>query len=321
MHTAPAPGASRFHAIGATNRIHVTDPRVLHEATMVAEDYVSELDAAVSRFRDDSEVSRLAARARREDAWCFGSPLFVDHLRAGLRAARLTDGLVDFTVGSALVASGYDADMDEVRARATWSTPTTRVGVPGWRRVTLDEATGRISTPQGTLIDLGSVAKAHAADVIARRLADRLPGGFLVNLGGDIAVSGAAPRGGWRVGVEAADGVVRQVISVVDQGVATSSTQLRTWATADGTAHHIIDPRTGRTAETVWAHVTCVAVNAFEANTASTAALVLGEDAPGWLSAHGLAARLDRVDGSTTLTPGWPDPSDVADSDPGTEAI
>ena len=89
----------------------------------------------------------------------------------------------------------------------------------------------------------------------------------------------------------------------------TSSTQLRTWVTSTGGAHHIIDPRSGRTAVPTWAHVTCVAVTALEANTASTAAIVLGEDAVAWLSSHGVAARLERPDGSVVCTAGWPEPA------------
>jgi thiamine biosynthesis lipoprotein len=192
--------------------------------------------------------------------------------------------------------------------------------VVGWQRLTLDDRTNRLSTPQGVLIDLGATAKAHAADTIAALLAERLPGGFLVNLGGDIAISGPIPDGGWRIGVETADGRIRQVVASNGQAIATSSTQLRTWTAADGaTRHHIVDPRTGRTAPSPWAQVTCVAATALEANTASTAAVVLGDDAPGWLEAHGIPARLDHVDGSVTSTPGWPAPTPADHDAPRTD--
>ena len=108
--------------------------------------------------------------------------------------------------------------------------------------------------------------------------------------------------------VEAADGGLRQVVAITDQGIATSSTQLRRWRTDAGTVHHIVDPRTGRTAPAVWAHVTCVAATALEANTASTASIVLGEDAPAWLNHNRVAARLERPDGTVVLTSDWPMP-------------
>jgi thiamine biosynthesis lipoprotein len=164
------------------------------------------------------------------------------------------------------------------------------------------------------VLDFGASAKAHAADRIAHLLAGRLEGGFLVNLGGDIAVSGDPPDGGWRVGVEGDDGGVRQVVAITDQGVATSSTQRRQWTTGNGSAHHIVDPRTGATAPAVWAQVTCIAASALEANTASTAAIVLGEAAPAWLDRNGVAARLDRADGAVVFAAAWPRP-DVDDTD------
>lgn len=298
--------AANFRAIGTTNEILVTQPEVLTSAVGLAKDYLAQLDKACSRFRPDSEVSRLAARAAETDAFCYGSPLLVDYLHAARHAARISEGIVDFTVGSALIDSGYDQDMDLVRARDGFAGPGASE-VPGWQRVDVSDL-GRISTPKGTVLDFGATAKARAADMIARTLAMRLPGGFLVNLGGDIATAGHFPGDGWKVGIEAADGTVRQVIAVTDQAVATSSTQLRTWSTASGAAHHIIDPRTGRTADQVWGQVTCVASTALEANTASTASLVLGEDAPEWLNASGIAARLERLDGSAVFTGGWPVP-------------
>ena len=316
--------AVTFPAIGTTNAILVTDPRTLPEATRYAKAHLAELARAASRFRPDSEVSLLAARsADAPDATVTAqiSPLFVDYLRAARHAARISGGLVDFTVGSAVVASGYDTDMDLVRARCTpYDSSAARGGraaaapdVPGWQRVLLDRR--RLTVPRGTLIDLGATAKAHAADTIARRLAERLPGGYLVNLGGDIATAGDLPEGGWLVGVggrsaaagAAADDTAAQVVALRHQGLTTSSTRLRRWATTTGEAHHIVDPRTGRPAPITWALVSCVGATALEANTASTASIVLGTDAPEWLRRHDIPARLEALDGTVATTPGWPD--------------
>jgi len=300
------PSAASFAAIGTTHRLLATDAGALEDAVGIARGYLDALDRACSRFRPDSEVSRLAVAAATEPATLVGSPMLVDYLEAARFAARISGGLVDFTVGSALISSGYDADLDQVKARAQFRQSVPGV-VAGWQSVEL--AGNRITTPAGVVLDFGATAKAHAADMIARLLALQLPGGFLVNLGGDLATSGRTPDGGWRVGVEAADGSIRQAISITNQAVATSSTQLRTWATTTGQVHHIIDPRTGRTAVSAWSQVTCVAVTALEANTASTAAIVRGEDAVAWLSDNGVAARLERPDGSVVCTTGWPEPA------------
>ncbi|GGM86454.1 FAD:protein FMN transferase [Terrabacter tumescens] len=303
----PAPVATgTFRAIGTSNAVLVTRPEVLPEAVEIAQRHLREVDRAVSRFRPDSEVSLLAARASRAPAEAFASPVFTAYLQAALRVARLTGGLVDPTVGSALVAEGYDGDLDLVRSRAGFH--QVRVaGVPRWHTVHLNVSARRVSVARGTLLDLGASAKAYAADCIADLLAESLPGGFAVNLGGDVAVSGDLPEHGWAIGVEDAVGAVRQVVTSTGQAIATSSTQLRVWDTDDGPRHHIVDPRTGHTAPAVWAQVSCAAATCLEANAASTAAIVLGADAPEWLAQQGVPARLETRDGRVLTTPGWPD--------------
>lgn len=310
MTTAPLPepvlGRASFRAISTTNTILTTDPRAAGPAERIARDYLAELDVAVSRFRPDSEVSLLAARAATGPASAFVSPIFADHLETALRLARVTGGLVDPTVGSAVVASGYDADIEAVRGRRLPTADTRRAAVPGWRAIRFSGATRRVAVPRGTLLDLGATAKAYAADVLAARLLAELPGGFLVDLGGDIAVAGPTPSAGWQIGVEDATGRVLQVVASTATAVATSSTRLRRWSSTTGERHHIIDPRTGLTAPATWAQVSCAAGTAAEANAAATAAIVLGPGAPSWLEAQGVAARLDGRDGTVVTTAGWP---------------
>ena len=148
--------------------------------------------------------------------------------------------------------------------------------VPGWGSVRL-HPDGTVSLPRGTLLDLGASGKAHAADTIAAELVRFLPGGFLVDLGGDVASSGPRPLHGWQLGVEDPDGHMAEVVRMESQAFATSSTRARTWRSEGEERHHIIDPRTGRVAESPWAQVTCAARSALDANAASTAAVVLGE--------------------------------------------
>ena len=309
--------STSFRAIGTTHRIIATDPSAQHAATGLALAHLAELDRAASRFRADSEVSRLAEAARHGAVSAPVSDVLADYVRAALRAASLTDGLVDPTVGSALRAEGYDGDLAVIRSRPLREAPSYAAGpatrVPGWRTVGFDPTTGRLHVAAGTLLDLGASAKAHAADTIAQLLATRLPGGFLVDLGGDLAAGGPPPSGGWRVAVEPTGllpGATAQVVVGHGQAFATSSSLRRTWRTPDGTRHHVIDPRTGRSAVTPWAQVTCAGATALEANAASTAALVLGEDAPAWLEARGVPARLDARDGSLVTVAGWPRPVD-----------
>ena len=90
-------------------------------------------------------------------------------------------------------------------------------------------------------------------------------------------------------------------------GIATSGTTVRRWLAGDVELHHIVDPRTGRPADTPWRTVTVAAGSCVDANVASTAAVVLGEEAPAWLAARGLAARLVRESGALVYTGGWPE--------------
>jgi thiamine biosynthesis lipoprotein len=297
-----------FRTIGTTCSVVATEPDALDDAVATAQGHLRAVDRAVSRFRPDSEVSLLARRARHAPAEAFVSPTFADYLEAALRAARLSGGLVDPTVGSALVAEGYDTDLDAVRARGTFHQSFV-AAVPRWHSVHLNVSARRVAVARGTLLDLGASAKAHAADTIAALLGSTLPGGFVVNLGGDLALGGVLPDDGWAVGIDDATGRTVQVVESTGQAVATSSTQLRTWQADDGAHHHIVDPRTGRSAPVAWAQVSCAAATCLEANAASTAAIVLGVDAPEWLVAQGVPARLDALDGRVVTTPGWPAPA------------
>jgi thiamine biosynthesis lipoprotein len=151
---------------------------------------------------------------------------------------------------------------------------------------------------------------AGSPDQGAARCGAALPGGFLVNLGGDLAVSGPPPREGWQVALDDAtspDSADWPVVSVRSGGLATSSTAVRTWRQGDDELHHIVDPRTGEVAEPLWRAVTVVARTAELANAAATASIVLGRDAPRWLALRGLPARLVSRDGLPVFVGEWPD--------------
>ena len=161
---------------------------------MLAAD-LADLDAACSRFRADSE---LVALDRADGPPVRLSPLLAGAVAVALRAAELTDGDVDPTVGEAIVAAGYDRDFSLVPPDGPALNLAVRA-VPGWRQVHLDPATRTLAMPPGTRLDLGATAKAWAADLAAARITGELGCGVLVGLGGDIAVAGPAPDGGWRI--------------------------------------------------------------------------------------------------------------------------
>jgi thiamine biosynthesis lipoprotein ApbE len=242
------------------------------------------------------------------------SPLLAQAIAAGLRGAQLTDGAVDPTVGTAIKLVGYDADFAQVikdggplRIRAN--------RVAGWRAIRFEAATRCVWIPRGVEIDLGATAKALASDLAAKAAAGVISsGGVLVSLGGDIAVAGDPPAGGWPVQVSEDSGAPiddrEETITINDGGIATSSTTVRRWTRGGVIVHHIIDPATGLPADGPWRTATVAAATCVDANIASTAAIVLGGGALDWLERHGLAARLVGRDGRIVSTSRWPKPAD-----------
>jgi thiamine biosynthesis lipoprotein len=299
-----------FEALGTTAQVSVTDPAALESAVAAVEDELAAIDLACSRFRDDSELTALNRSGGRPfDA----SPLLVEALGVALRAAELTDGDVDPTVGRAMAGLGWDCDFSVLVSRSERERFQV-IPAGGWRSIAIDAATGVVDVPAGVEIDLGATAKAFAADRSAHAASHAAgDAGVLVNLGGDLAVAGTTPDGGWPVLVtddhRSPLDAAGQTVAVRSGGLATSSTTVRRWRAGGREHHHIVDPRTGLPADEVWRTVSVAAVSCVDANTASTAAIVRGREAPTWLERAGLPARLVSLDGSVTRTGDWPEES------------
>lgn len=259
---------------GTVARIVVTDPEALPAATELVRAELDLVDAACSRFREDSEL-RHACRAGGRPVTV--SPLLADLVAAALQAARETGGDVDPTVGAALCGLGYDRDFAALTGHEV--APAVRIfSTPDWRAVRLRDR--ELTVPHGVLLDLGATAKAAAADRIATLVALRLGVGVLVALGGDIATAGPAPDDGWQVLVQDRPGDPECTVRLpAGAALATSSTAGRTWGRPGELLHHILDPRTGRPAPTVWRTVSVAAFSCLRANTLSTAAIVRGHGA------------------------------------------
>ncbi|HVM64696.1 MAG TPA: FAD:protein FMN transferase [Acidimicrobiales bacterium] len=297
--------AARFPALGTTAELVVADAAMMAPGRAVLEAELARVDAACSRFRDDSDLALVNAAA---GEWVAVSTTFLDALDAARRAARLTGGLIDPTVGAAVRRIGYDRDFASVPP--TGAALTVRFSpVPGWQTVEVDRAAGCVRIPRGAALDLGATAKAWCADQAAARAAALAGCGVLVSLGGDIAVAGPAPEGGWPVVIgddhrsPLDDG--GPVVAVFSGGLATSGTSARQWSRGGQVLHHIVDPSTGAPAAPVWRAVTVAAGSCLDANAAATAAVVLGGGAVRWLEGTGLPARLVAVDGEVVTVGGW----------------
>jgi len=297
-----APTAS-WRALGTTVVVLTSDPGELDAAAECVRAVIEQIDRACSRFREDSEISRLNAAG--------GSPrrvsrLFVRATSCALRAAALTNGDVDPTIGCSLRVAGYDRDFAAIRSGG----PVRFRRASGWRCVELDDARSIVRVPAGVELDYGATAKALAADIAASDAAAAGAGGVLVSIGGDIATAGTPPPDGWpvRVADDHAGGAAQpgQTITLRSGGLATSSTTVRRWRRGESDLHHILNPATGRPAAEHWRTVSVAAACCVDANIAATAAIVRGERAPSWLEELALPARLVALDGAVTLTGGWP---------------
>jgi thiamine biosynthesis lipoprotein len=293
-------------AWSCTIRLVVEDDRALRPAAADLHTLLEQVDVAASRFRSDSALSHANAHAGRPVPV---PQLLVSLVDAALRMAAHTDGAVDPTIGRTLAALGYDRDISAVASDgpAVASHPAAR----DWREVRLDRSAGLLTVPAGTALDLGATAKAYTADLAAGILARRYGTAVMVELGGDLAVAGDYPDG-WCIQVAERAGESGQLVLVRDGGLTTSTTAVRGWRRGGRPVHHIVDPRTGAPADGPWRTATIAAGDALHANAASTAAIVLGEQAAAWLDAHGYAARLVAHDGSLRLTAGWPVPLGVS---------
>ncbi|MFP5256496.1 MAG: FAD:protein FMN transferase [Acidimicrobiia bacterium] len=258
--------------------------RGAEEGLVIAQQRLAELEARWSRFRPDSDISRLnRAHGRAVPV----HPETLELLDTARTWWQVTAGRFDPTVADALAAAGYDRDLATGHGPVGTGTPA-----PGPPDLVLDRRASTAWLPEGIRIDLGGIGKGRAADVLAAELGHLDHG--LVDLGGDLRVWGGAPEGhGWPVAVDdLRDGTQLALLGLDDGAVTTSSTLVRRWSDGDRHAHHLIDPRTGRPVDGEVVSVTVVAGHAAPAEVLAKAGIVSGtvEAATALLAEHAVAA-------------------------------
>jgi thiamine biosynthesis lipoprotein len=321
----PASGAGKRALVQRSRRMMGTEvsvqiaaePEQARAAELAADsvlDWLAEVDARLSRFRPDSELSQLN---RSSDTWFGASELTFAAVQRAIAAAQATGGLFDPTLLPQLEALGYDRDFSELVNPGRVDTlpdPTTApdavsVAAHGaWHSVALDSARRRIQLPAGVTLDLGGIAKGWAADVALERFCTPFPGA-LVNVGGDLRLQGGPQPGeAWSIGIRdpqvdrpelalggASQETYRGMLGFSRGGLATSGAVRRWWWRGGERVHHLLDPRTGRpmrlwlgtpdaptdtavaaTSDTQIATVTALAPTAARAEVATKVALLRG---------------------------------------------
>jgi thiamine biosynthesis lipoprotein len=282
-------------------RLVITEPAALAPATADLRALMRRVEQAASRFRPDSELSRANARAGRPVPI---SGLLSRLVAAAVGAAERTGGAVDPTIGGQLRRLGYDRDITQLAGRDLAVPVAVAPGRAAWSTLRLNAERGLLTVPSGTELDLGATAKAQTADWAAAEIAARYGCSVLVELGGDLAIAG--DKADWQVMVAERAGEPGQQITLHSGGLTTSTTTVRRWQAGGQPIHHILDPATGRPAAGPWRTVSVAAGGALQANTCSTAAIVLGSRAVDWLAGQPVAARLVDQGGMVRTIGGWP---------------
>lgn len=276
-----------FRAMGTSINLRVSGvPRVRAERALAeGREFITEFDAALTRFAATSELSRVNASSGES---IHVSPLMGDLIEAATWAAETSGGLVDPTLTPALIRAGYA----ESRAGATPANltlaleeaPARRPARPdpahSWRAIKYDRATRTLRRPPGVLIDSGGVGKGLCADLLARKWSIALGprADFSVDCGGDIRFGPRGNRWG-HVNVENPFSETWLPLAMTGGAVATTSIRNRIWRSEDGTpVHHLIDPSTGRSAWTGVVSITALGPTAVVAETIAKIAFLRGPE-------------------------------------------
>ncbi|HEY2441831.1 MAG TPA: FAD:protein FMN transferase [Streptosporangiaceae bacterium] len=322
--SAPSGGATTggWTALGAPVQLVVTDPARLEKGRAMLTAGLAAADASCNAQRPDSELAALNRQQDPDPASTDStpegpalapvqlSPLLADAIAVALRTARLTGGDVDPTLEATADPAAGASDT----SRPTAPSLAALLGpAPRWHQVHLDPKTRLLRRPAGLRLDLGATARAWAADRCAASLASTLGCGVLVGIGGDIAVAGQVPRGGWRIRVQEATGHPEEpprgrftLVAIRDGGLATASTAARRRRSGADLLQYISDPRTGLPAAPFWRTVSVAAASCTAANAAAATAMIRGRHAPEWLAGLRLPARLVTLDGRVRTVSGWP---------------
>jgi len=261
-----------------------------------------DLERRWSRFIADSELSQLNAHA--------GAPVFVsaetfDLVALAVDAWRATRGYFDPTMLEALMSSGYDRSFEELGGDDVVSSVPVAASIASLDDISLDPRARIIQTPPGVAFDLGGIGKGRAVDLVFEEIQAVGVDGVCVEFGGDLRVGGApVAGGGWPVIV---DDPFRpdsdlMTLGIGEGSVTTSSRLRRSWTTATGISHHLLDPRTLRPSESGVASVTVVSSSAAWGEVHAKAALIAGaSEGRRILDEAGLAALLIEDNGTLTM--------------------
>src|SRR5262245_35501764 len=185
-----------WRAMASEVRLLANDPD--DGATSAVRALIDRLERHWSRFRSDSDVSRLNTACGRPVVVHPDTIALVSAMVAGWRT---TGGLFDPSVLPALVRSGYDRSVE--RPDVGTPLPDGPLTIGGVGDIEIDATASTVRVPRGTVLDPGGIGKGLAADLAVAALLATDARGALVGIGGDLSMAGEpADRAGWPVIIE-----------------------------------------------------------------------------------------------------------------------
>ncbi len=295
-------GQASFQAMGITVSV-IAPLRQITEAERLTRELFEEWEQALSRFRPDSEASRLSAGDGR---YVKLSPLLYRALATALDAARATRGVFDPTLRERMIQIGYDRSFEQLMSQIPPTIYEQPAATGAWRAIRMDDARRMARLPRGVGLDFGGIGKGMAVDAALDELEVVGITPALVNAGGDLAVRGL-PEGEARWTVAAPGKGSAWAVGLERGALATSGVERRRWRQGEIERHHLIDPRTGEPAQSGLWSVTAAASSCAQAEVAAKTALILGEEhGAAFIEEIGLAALLVREDGAWRAAGAWP---------------
>lgn len=260
----------------------------------VIEDILEAINASMSTYRPESEISRFNQFQETGRAFEIGAA-FYEVMNTAHQLHRLTEGAWDGTVDPLIELWGFGRDQKPPALPADRDIKAA-MGRVGFDRIDLTTPDTLIKTADVTL-NLSSIAKGYGVDAVAREIRALGFTDFLVEIGGEVMAAGVRPDGSpWRVGIslprtDAGFEDVYKVIALTDRAFATSG-DYRNFFVLDGQRFsHIIDPRTGYPVTNGIVSASVSAPTCALADGLATALVVMGADA-----GMALVNRLDGVE-------------------------
>lgn len=266
---------------GTTYHINVVLPEGKERLQTLAQGIQNELeqvDAAMSTWKDDSELSRLNQKPDQSE-WTTLSPPLFEVIERAQEIAELTGGAFDVTIGPVVNLWGFGPEARPVEVPSA-SELDDVLAVTGYRYLELDAAARAVRSKQPQYIDLSGIAKGYGVDAVARFLDSEGVGAYLIEIGGEVRVNGRKPDGGaWRLAIEEPSEQARRVNKIVamDRQAMATSGDYRNYYESEGQRYsHTIDPSTGKPVTNTLASVTVIADDSMTADALATAFTVMG---------------------------------------------